>query len=153
MSGSPTGADPPNPASLATGRLTPSVSYTIKHLREVEDQAPKFGFSETQEARFPQEDLGAETTGLAYHVVRPGRRQAFAHRHEHAEEVYVVTSGSGRIKLDEDVVEVGTMDAIRVAPHVARSFEAGPDGLELLAFGPHHQGDAEMIADEGFWGD
>jgi len=125
------------------------VSYTIRNLHDVEDSAPKFGFSETQEARFPREDLGAETIGLAYHVVRPGKRQAFAHRHHDAEEVYVVLSGAGRLKLDDDVVEIRTMDAIRVAPQVARSFEAESDGLALLAFGPRHEGDGEIIQD--FW--
>ncbi len=125
------------------------MSYTIKNLHDVEDSAPKFGFSETQEARFPREDLGAETIGLAYHVVRPGKRQAFAHRHHDAEEVYVVLSGAGRLKLDDDVVEIRTMDAIRVAPQVARSFEAESDGLALLAFGPRHEGDGEIIQD--FW--
>ncbi|MGI8806058.1 MAG: cupin domain-containing protein [Thermoleophilaceae bacterium] len=125
------------------------MSYTIRNLHDVEDSAPKFGFSETQEARFPREDLGAETIGLAYHVVRPGKRQAFAHRHHDAEEVYVVLSGAGRLKLDDDVVEIRTMDAIRVGPQVARSFEAGPDGLALLAFGPRHEGDGEIIQD--FW--
>ena len=126
-----------------------AVSYTIRNLHDVEDSAPKFGFSETQEARFPREDLGAETIGLAYHVVRPGKRQAFAHRHHDAEEVYVVLSGAGRLKLDDDVVEIRTMDAIRVAPQVARSFEAESDGLALLAFGPRHEGDGEIIQD--FW--
>ncbi|MBA2567308.1 MAG: cupin domain-containing protein [Thermoleophilaceae bacterium] len=125
------------------------MSYTIRNLHDVEDSAPKFGFSETQEARFPREDLGAETIGLAYHVVRPGKRQAFAHRHHDAEEVYVVLSGAGRLKLDDDVVEIRTMDAIRVAPQVARSFEAESDGLALLAFGPRHEGDGEIIQD--FW--
>jgi len=125
------------------------VSYTVKNLHDVEDSAPKFGSSETQEARFPREDLGAETIGLAYHVVRPGKRQAFAHRHHDAEEVYVVLSGAGRLKLDDDVVEIRTMDAIRVAPQVARSFEAESDGLALLAFGPRHEGDGEIIQD--FW--
>jgi hypothetical protein len=43
------------------------------------------------------------------------------------------------------------MDAIRVAPGVMRGFEAGPDGLELLAFGTHHEGDGEI--DPGFWSD
>lgn len=125
--------------------------YVIKNLREVEDMAVKHGFSEMQEARFPRQDLGAETTGLAYHVVRPGKRQAFAHRHDEAEEVNVVLSGSGRVKLDDEVVEVGPMDAIRIAPRVTRAFEAGPDGLELLVFGPHLAGDSEMV--QGFWGD
>ena len=126
------------------------MEYTIKNLREVEDQAPKFGFSEVQEARFPREDLESETIGLAFHLVRPGCHQAFAHRHEKAEEIYVVISGSGRMKLDDDVVDVGAMDAIRVAPNVARAFEAGPDGLEILAFGPRHAGDGEVLRDESF---
>ena len=126
------------------------MSYTIKNLREVEDQAPKFGFDEVQEARFPWRDLDAEDTGLAYHVVKPGRRQAFAHRHEAAEEIYVVLRGTGRVKLDDEIAAVRPVDAIRVAPRVARAFEAGDEGLELLAFGPHHQGDGEIIRDE-FW--
>jgi mannose-6-phosphate isomerase-like protein (cupin superfamily) len=126
------------------------MSFTIKNLREVEDLAPKFGFSEVQEARFARDDLKSGTMGLAFHVVRPGKRQAFAHRHEQAEEIYVVLAGSGRIKLDDEIHAVRLMDAIRVAPEVARSFEAGPHGLELLAFGPRHAGDAQMLRDD-FW--
>ena len=127
------------------------MSYTIKNLREVEDSAPGHGYDEVQEARFPREDLGAEATGLAYHVVKPGQRQAFAHRHEDAEEIYVVLSGEGQVKLDDEVCDVGRMDAIRVSPGVARAFAAGDSGLELLAFGPRHAGDGEIIEEE-FWG-
>jgi mannose-6-phosphate isomerase-like protein (cupin superfamily) len=116
--------------------MAPVSDYTIKNLREVEDMAIKHGFSESQEARFPRSELGAETTGLAYHVVRPGERQAFAHRHHEAEEVNVVLSGTGRVRLDDEVVEIGPMDAIRVAPQVTRAFEAGPDGLELARLRP-----------------
>jgi len=103
-----------------------------------------------QAARFPRQDLGSETIGLALHLVRPGQRQAFAHRHEQAEEIYVVISGNGRVKLDHDIHEISPMDAIRVAPQVARAFEAGPDGLELLAFGPHHEDDGEILRTD-FW--
>ncbi|MBA2764224.1 MAG: cupin domain-containing protein [Thermoleophilaceae bacterium] len=128
------------------------MTFNKKNLRDVEDSAPKFGFEEVQEARFPGTDLRAETTGLAYHVLRPGKRQAFAHRHEQAEEIYVVLFGEGRLKLDDEVVDVATMDAIRVAPETARAFEAGDQGLELLVFGPRHEGDGEIIKD-GFWED
>ena len=124
------------------------MSFSIKNLREVEDVAPKHGFSEVQESRFAREDLGSETIGLAYHVVRPDKRQAFAHRHEQAEEIYVVLAGYGRIKLDDEVADIEPFDAIRVAPQVVRAFEAGPDGLELLAFGPRHAGDGEIIRDD-----
>ena len=126
------------------------MSYTIKNLREIEDVAPRFGFGEVQEARFAHGDLESETIGLAFHRVKPGRRQAFAHRHEQAEEIYVVVSGSGRIKLEDEIADVGPMDAIRVAPHVARAFEAGDDGLELLVFGPRHPRDGELLKDD-FW--
>ena len=101
------------------------------------------------EARFPQGDLDAESTGLAYLVLRPGKRQPFAHRHEQAEEIYVVLSGGGKLKLDDEVLDLETMDAIRIAPSVTRSLEAGPEGIEVLAFGPRHEGDAVMVQD--FW--
>lgn len=127
------------------------MSYTIKNLREVEDVAPRFGFDKVQEARFPWRALDAQDTGLAYHVIKPGQRGS-AHRHEAAEEIYVVISGSGRINLDGEVAELRPLDAVRVAPLVARAFEAGPDGLELLAFGPHHEGDGEFL-DEDPWKD
>ena len=126
------------------------MEYTIRNLREVEDQAPKFGFDQVQESRFPYRDLEAETIGMAFHRVKPGQRQAFAHRHRHAEEIYVVVAGSGRIKLGGDVHEIGSLDAIRVAPTVTRAFEADDNGLELLAFGPRHEGDGEIVR-EGFW--
>ena len=133
-------------------RMAPVSDYEVKNLREVEDMANKGGFSDSQEARFPRKDLGAETTGLAYHVVRAGKRQAFAHRHHEAEEINVVLSGTGRVKLDDEIVEIGPMDAIRVAPHVTRAFEAGPDDLEFLVFGPHHDRDGETFQ-EDFWAD
>jgi mannose-6-phosphate isomerase-like protein (cupin superfamily) len=120
------------------------VSYSITNLRDVEDVAPRFGFDVVQEARFPRRALEAETTGLAYHVIKPGQRGQ-AHRHEQAEEIYVVLSGNGRAVLDGELVELRPMDALRVAPTVARAFEAGPDGLELLVFGPHHEGDGEIL--------
>jgi uncharacterized cupin superfamily protein len=125
--------------------------YTKKNLREVEDAAVKHGFSETQIARFAGGDLDCERIGLALEGVKPGRRQAFGHRHEEDEEVYVILDGGGRMRLGEDVIEVGPLDAIRVAPGVMRAFEAGSDGLELLAFGTHHEGDGEI--DPGFWSD
>jgi mannose-6-phosphate isomerase-like protein (cupin superfamily) len=128
------------------------VSYTIKNLRDSEDFAPKFGFDQVQEARFPWRDLGAEATGLGFMRVKPDQRQAFAHRHDAAEEIYVILSGSGRVKLDDEIHEVGPLDAIRIAPGVARAFEAGPEGLEFLAFGPHHENDGEILRDD-FWGD
>jgi mannose-6-phosphate isomerase-like protein (cupin superfamily) len=123
------------------------VSYTIKNLRDVEDMAASQGFGEVQEARFAHGDLDAEQIGISLQRVKPGKRHAFAHRHKQAEEVYVVISGSGRVKLDDVVKEVGELDAIRVGPSVTRAFEADDDGLELLAFSPRVAGDAEIVKD------
>lgn len=127
------------------------MSYTKKNLREVEDSAPKFGYDEVQEARFATGDLGTESVGLSHHVVKPDRRQGFGHRHDAPEEVYVVVRGSGRMKLDDEIIEVAELDAIRVPPEVARQFEAGPEGLEVLAFGQRAAGDGELLHD--FWPD
>jgi len=125
--------------------------FTLKNLAEVDDSAPKFGYAEVQEARFAKDELEAEQTGVSYQRVKPGKRQAFAHRHERAEEVYVVLGGSGQAKLEDQIVELRALDAIRVAPGVTRAFQAGPDGLELLAFGPRHDGDGDVLP--GWWSD
>jgi len=121
--------------------------HTHINLARVEDAAPANGFGDRWEARVAREDLGAEQTGVTHFRLRPGKRSPFAHRHGEAEEIYVVLAGSGRVKLDDELADVEVLDAIRVAPSVARAFEAGPEGLELLAFGPHHAGDGEPVAD------
>lgn len=122
-------------------------SYAKTHLRDVRDSAVEHGLSEHQEARFPRADLGAEQTGMNFLTIKPGKREAFAHRHRTAEEIYVVLGGSGRVKLDNELVDLTPLDAVRVSPGVARSFEAGSDGLQVLIFGPHVESDGEMVQD------
>ena len=63
----------------------------------------------------------------------------------------MVLAGSGRVKLDDEVIKVELLDAVRVAPGVTRAFEADADGIELLAFGPRRDGDGELIP--GWWSD
>jgi mannose-6-phosphate isomerase-like protein (cupin superfamily) len=123
--------------------------YTHRPLTDVEDSAPKFGLGEIQESRFAKDDLNAESVGLAYYRIRPDTRQPFGHRHEQPEEVYVVLAGSGRMALDDEVIEVAPLDAIRVSPEVMRAFEAGPDGLEILAFSTRYDGDGDLA--HGWW--
>jgi quinol monooxygenase YgiN/mannose-6-phosphate isomerase-like protein (cupin superfamily) len=123
--------------------------YTKANLDDVEDAAAGFGFGEIGEARFPTDQIGATQTGFSHHLLRPGRRQAFGHRHERAEEVYVVLSGSGRVRIDDDVVALRPRDVLRVGPRHVRAFEAGDEGLELLAVGARHRGDGEILP--GWW--
>ena len=58
----------------------------------------------------------------------------FGHRHEDQEEVYVIVRGSARIKVDDEIVEVGEWDAIRFDTNTMRDVEAGKDGVEYMAF-------------------
>jgi mannose-6-phosphate isomerase-like protein (cupin superfamily) len=84
-------------------------------------------------------------------VLDPDVQLPFGHRHAEQEEIYVVLEGGGEVKLEDELVQVGPMDAVRVPPSVARSFRAGPSGARLLAFGAPNTDnkDAEMV--QGFW--
>ena len=124
-------------------------AYTRKRLTKVEDSTEESGFGEFQEALSANRDLEVEQTGVSFHRVKPGKRQAFGHRHARAEEVYVVVSGSGRVKLDDEIVELERLDAIRVSPAVVRACEGGPEGIEFIAFGARREGDAEVV--HGWW--
>ena len=126
--------------------------YTKVNLKEVEDQAPKFGLSPDLEARFARVALEAEQTGVTYQRLGPNFRVPFGHNHKTQEEVYIVVSGSMRAKLDDEVVELGQWDAIRVSKETMRGFESGPEGVEFLAIGvPGGPGDANTTQD--WWSD
>lgn len=128
-----------------------STDYTIVNIKELEDMAVKFGLSPNIEARFGRSATDAKHGGFSYQKLAPDFRQPFGHRHEGQEEFYVVLAGSGRITLESETRELEQWNVVRVAPSVARGFEAGPDGLEFLAFGAGESGDAEML--ESFWED
>ncbi len=119
--------------------------WTKRNLvRDVEDQAPGFGFGDVLEARFAHDDLGCEQHGVSLQRIAPSARAPFAHRHQQAEELYVVLSGSGQALLGDEVVELGPRDALRVAPQTVRTFAAGPEGLELLAVSRRAPDDAQV---------
>jgi mannose-6-phosphate isomerase-like protein (cupin superfamily) len=122
--------------------------YMQINLADVEDAAPAGGFADRWQARVARSALGAQQTGVTHFRLLAGKRSPFMHRHSSAEEIYVILSGTGRLKLEDDIIDVGALDAIRVDPEVARAFEAGSDGLEFLAFGPHHPGDGEPVDDD-----
>lgn len=125
--------------------------YTVVNLKQVEDQAPKFGYAPDLESRFARRALGLEKSGISYFKAAPGFRVPFGHRHTEQEEVYIVVAGSARIKLDDEVVDLDTWDAVRVPAELTRALEGGPEGAEILAFGApsHENADAEMVSD--FW--
>jgi mannose-6-phosphate isomerase-like protein (cupin superfamily) len=125
--------------------------YTVVNLKEVEDQAPKFGYAPHLESRFARRALGLENSGISHFKLAPGFRVPFGHHHTDQEEVYVVVAGSARIKLGDEIVDLGAWDAVRVPPDVTRGMEGGPEGAEILAFGApsNENADAQMVRD--FW--
>lgn len=130
--------------------------YTIRNLRsDVQDMAPKFGAAGL-EAHFAASDLELRESAVSYQRLEPGLRFPFGHRHHRQEELYVVLEGSGRIKLDDEVVEISELDAVRIPPEVMRCVEGGPEGIAFLAFGAPRTGaspgdDAEVV--QGWWSD
>ena len=110
------------------GHPSADTGFTVLNLEDVEDQAAKFGYSEMGEARFANSALNTVQTGVSHQRIRPNRRQAFAHRHHRAEEVFVVLSGSGRARIDDEIVDLGPRDAIRIAPASTRSSRPAPRG-------------------------
>jgi mannose-6-phosphate isomerase-like protein (cupin superfamily) len=128
------------------------MGYTKANLKHVENQAPKFGMPAEMEARFARPAIEGETLGLSHMKLAPGFRIPFGHKHANQEEVYVVVRGSARVKVDDDIVELKEWDAIRFAKDTMRAMEAGPDGVEYLAFGAGEDPrDAEMTQD--WWQD
>ncbi len=128
-------------------------NYTKANVREdVENQAPKFGMPDELDARFARSAIGGKTLGLSLMKLDPNFRIPFGHKHEHQEEVYVVVRGSGCVKVEDEIVELREWDAIRFDENTMRNMEAGPDGIEFLAFGAGDDPlDAEMV--QGWWRD
>ena len=127
-------------------------NYTKANLREVENQAPNFGMPDELDARFARGAVEGKTLGLSLLKLDAGFRIPFGHRHENQEEVYVVVRGSARVKVDDEIVELGPWDAIRFDTNTMRNVEAGPHGVEYLAFGAGDDPrDAEMVP--GWWTD
>ena len=128
--------------------------YTKLNLREdVDDSAQRFGMGEVLEAHFARDDLDASQLGMSLQFIKPDQRVPFGHSHKEQEEVYVIVGGSGRLKLGDDVVDVGQWDAVRIAPDVTRGVEAGPDGLTLVAVGAPNTGLQDAQQEMGWWTD
>ena len=126
-------------------------NYTVKNLKQVENMAEQYGMSDGLEERFARGPLELENFGLSYQRLEPNFRIPFGHKHGEQEEVYVVLSGSARLKLDDEIIDLQQWDAIRVPGKVTRNFEGGPDGAEVLAIGAPVAKDTEML--QGWWAD
>lgn len=101
--------------------------------------------------RFARSALGSPELGVSRFTYEPGARMPWGHHHTAQEEIYVIVGGSGRAKLDDEIIEIAVWDAIRVAPSVVRSFEAGPDGLEVICIGGRKPEGPDGVKVEDFW--
>jgi mannose-6-phosphate isomerase-like protein (cupin superfamily) len=128
-------------------------NHTKVNLKEIEDMAPRFGMSPGLEARYARVPLELEKSGLSYFRIAPDFRTPFGHRHTEQEEIYVVLSGSGRIKVNDDVVELGPWDAVRVAADAMHTLEAGPEGLEYIAVGAPNTDNKDVDMEQDWWHD
>jgi mannose-6-phosphate isomerase-like protein (cupin superfamily) len=120
-------------------------NYTKTNIKSIENSAEAFGLADNLEARFARKALELEQFGFSYQKMRANFRQPFGHRHEGQEEVYLVLDGSGRVKVEDEILDLEQWDALRVPPGTTRQFEAGDNGLELLVIGGTPSGDAETI--------
>jgi mannose-6-phosphate isomerase-like protein (cupin superfamily) len=126
-------------------------NYSVTNLKEIEDsvgaRAPQI------EGRFARQHLDSRELGVSYFRYAPGFRAPVGHHHREQEEAYIVVGGSGRVKLDDDLVDLRQWDVVRVAPEVVRGFEAGPEGLELIAIGGARPEGGDGVMVEDWWAD
>ena len=128
--------------------------YAVINLkRDVEDMAPKFGLAPGLESRFARVPLGLQNSGASYFKIAPGFRAPFGHSHSEQEEVYLVISGSARIKLDDEIVDLEQWDVLRIAPGVWRGMEGGINGAEVIAFGAPNTDNKDIEMQPGWWSD
>lgn len=122
-------------------------AYAIKNLMDAEDLSK----SPEREIRFTRKYLDSEQLGVTYQRFAPNYVSTDGHSHEVQEEAYVVVSGSGRIKLDDEVLDLRPWDVVRVAPKVVRGFDAGPEGLEIIAVGGEKPEDGDGVPARDRW--
>jgi mannose-6-phosphate isomerase-like protein (cupin superfamily) len=128
------------------------VSYTLLNLKnDVEDMAPRFQMGDGIEAHFARKALGLEKSGIAYFKLGPDYVLPFGHVHSEQEEIYLVLSGRARVKLDDEEVELGPLEAVRIPAGVMRGMASGSDGAELVAFGAPNNENSDLEMVPGFF--
>jgi mannose-6-phosphate isomerase-like protein (cupin superfamily) len=128
--------------------------YTVQNLREVENQGVNFGIDPNDmELRMAKDPLECTNAGISYLKLGPGFRAPFGHTHKTQEEIYILISGSARVKLNDDVIEMEPFTAVRIAQDTMRSYEGGPEGAELIAIGAPKTGPGDGDTTPGWWSD
>jgi mannose-6-phosphate isomerase-like protein (cupin superfamily) len=128
--------------------------YTKRNLRaDVDDQAEAFGFAPNLEFRVARDALETTESALSFMRLAPGFRVPFGHHHELQEEIYVLLRGSAKLKLDDDILDLEPLDAVRIATGVVRDVEGGPNGADLLLFGAPRVPPGDAVTEQDWWTD
>ena len=127
--------------------------YTVVKVSDVPDQGPNLGIAPDVEIRFLRNDLGCEDCGVSYARIAPNGKRADGHRHKRQEEIYLLVSGSARIKVGDDIVDMQPWTAVRVPADTTRSLAAGPEGAEFVLVGAPNTGPGDAIDEPDFWKD
>ena len=127
--------------------------YTVVKVSDVPDQGPNLGIAPDVEIRFLRNDLGCEDCGVSYARIAPNGKRENGHRHKRQEEVYLLVSGSARIKVGDDIVDMEPWTAVRVPADTTRALAAGPEGAELVLVGAPNTGPGDAIDEPDFWKD
>ncbi|MEY2514230.1 MAG: hypothetical protein QOJ89_1588, partial [bacterium] len=133
-------AEPPAPADELPA-VAPRPA-TIVALADVEARPQHHG-----PVRRTRRDLGraagSARSGLQHVTIEPGARSSARHCHSVEEELFVVLDGDGALLLGDDVhpVRAGSVVARPPATGLAHTFEAGDDGMTLLAYGTRDASD------------
>lgn len=128
--------------------------FTLKNIKaDLDDVGSNFDGAPGLEFRLATKALELEESGFGYQRIPAGHRFPYGHTHKTQEEIYVVLRGSGRMKLDDEIIEIGEWDAVRVAPGTWRGYEAGPNGLEMFVIGAPNLGEdpREDVEGERDW--
>ncbi len=128
--------------------------YAVHNLKEVENQGVKFGLDENDiQLRMAKDPLECENCGISYERLGPNWRVPFGHKHKEQEEVYVLVTGSARMKIEDEVIELKPWAAVRVAADTMRALEGGPEGAELVVIGAPRTGPGDGDIVQGWWTD
>ena len=99
--------------------------------------------------------IGAEQVAITYRRMpqHTGSKGSYGHRHRTQEEIYFVVSGRLQFKLDDEIVEVGRHEAVRIPPGTLRGvWNDEAEDAELVIVSPRiddPMGDVETV--DGFW--
>jgi mannose-6-phosphate isomerase-like protein (cupin superfamily) len=106
------------------------LAYSLVDIDELEGEGPGGMVRKARRA------LGARAFGFNYFTFGPN---VDGREHDHAaapqEEVYFVVRGSGRMRIDDDEIDLKPGRFVRVDAESRRLPISGPDGLELVTFG------------------